>query len=247
MNAVRVRLPAGALGVILVAAASVPAYAADGERPGGGSKQSDIGAVSGLAVGAVIGGPVGAVIGLGAGAVLGDHFHRQQQAKQALAADLGKSEAERTRLTHDVGELGTSLAVAQAHDAQLGDTLKKTNQIGLDVSFRTNDSEIGTQALPPLLHLGALAVAMPEASVRVAGYADPRGSDEYNDALSLKRAQAVAAVLASAGVPASRVIIEAHGKSDAECGDGDLDGYALERRVSVRLELSGDGQVARRD
>ena len=39
---------------------------------------------------------------MGAGVVLGDHYHRQQLAKQALAADLGKSEAERTRLTQDV-------------------------------------------------------------------------------------------------------------------------------------------------
>jgi len=36
------------------------------------SKQSDIGAVTGLAVGAAAGGPVGAVLGAAAGALLGD-------------------------------------------------------------------------------------------------------------------------------------------------------------------------------
>ncbi|HEX4388577.1 MAG TPA: DUF456 family protein [Steroidobacteraceae bacterium] len=247
MNAVRASLRAGALGVFLAASAAVPVYAGeDAARPGEGSKQSDIGALSGLAVGAAVGGPVGAVIGMGAGAVLGDHYHRQQKAKQALAADLGKSEAERARLTHDVGELGTSLAQVQAHDAQLGDTLKKADRLGLDVGFRTDESELSAQALPPLLQFGALAVAMPDATVRIAGYADPRGSDEYNDALSLKRAQAVAAVLASAGVPGSRVVIEAHGKSESQVDPGDLDGYALERRVTVRLELAGP-QVASRD
>ena len=248
MNVVRETLRAGALGVILAAGAAAPVYAAeDADRPGQGSKQSDIGALTGLAVGAAVGGPVGAIIGLGAGAVLGDHYHRQRQARQALAADLGKSEAERARLTHDVDELGASLVQVQAHDAQLGDRLKKANQLGLDVSFRTNESEIGPQALPPLLQLGALAVAMPDSTVRVAGYADPRGSDEYNDALSLKRAQSVAAVLASAGVPGDRVVIEAHGRSETQAVAGDLDGYALERRVTVRLELGGPAQVTRRD
>jgi outer membrane protein OmpA-like peptidoglycan-associated protein len=247
MNPVTARLRAGALGAIVAVAVTVPAYAADAERPGEGSKQSDIGALTGLAVGAAAGGPVGALIGMGAGAVLGDHYHRQQKAKQALAADLRKSEAERTSLKHDVGELGTSLAAAQAQDAQLGETLKKTDQLGLDVSFRTDDSEISAQALAPLMQLGALAVAMPQATVRVAGFADPRGSEEYNDALSLKRAQAVAAVLASAGVPASRVVIEARGKSESQSEQGDLDGYALERRVTVRLELTGASQVAARD
>ena len=119
--------------------------------------------------------------------------------------------------------------------------------MGLDVNFRTNDDSIAVQTMPPLLKLGALALAVPEARVRVAGYADPRGSDAYNDQLSLRRAQAVAAVLASAGVPAERILIEAHGKSEADCGEGDLDGYAFERRVTVRLMLPATGQVARRE
>jgi hypothetical protein len=29
--------------------------------------------------------------------------------------------------------------------------------------------------------------------------------------------------------------------------DGDLDGYAFDRRVTVRLELARSGEVARRD
>ena len=59
--------------------------------------------------------------------------------------------------------------------------------------------------------MGALAASLPRPLVRIAGYADPRGSDAYNDALSMRRAQAVAASLTAAGVPAGRIIIEAHG------------------------------------
>jgi outer membrane protein OmpA-like peptidoglycan-associated protein len=81
----------------------------------------------------------------------------------------------------------------------------------------------------------------------VAGYADPRGSDAYNDELSLRRATNVAAVLTSAGVPRERIHIEAHGKTEAGDASGDLDAYALERRVTVRLQLPGAGQVAGRD
>ena len=51
----------------------------------------------------------------------------------------------------------------------------------------------------------------------------------------------VAALLTGAGVPAGRIIIEAHGKSESQSEAGDLDGYALERRVSVRLEQAGSG------
>jgi outer membrane protein OmpA-like peptidoglycan-associated protein len=247
MTTLKSKLRAGVLGVALAGAVAVwPAYAC-GEEPGEGSKQSDIGAVTGLAVGAAAGGPIGAVLGAAVGALLGDRYHRQAQSSAALASDLEHSEAERDRLSQNVLRLDTSLTQAQTHGAQADETLQQTDELGLDVSFRTNDDGISTQALPPLLKLGALALALPQARLRVAGYADPRGSDAYNDALSMRRAQGVAAALMSAGVPPERIRIEAHGKGDSSSAEGDLDAYALERRVTVRLEVPRSGQVASRD
>jgi outer membrane protein OmpA-like peptidoglycan-associated protein len=227
MTTLTSRLRAGVLGIALAGGMAVwPAYACGDER-GEGSKQSDIGAVTGLAVGAAAGGPVGAVLGAAAGALLGDRYHRQAQSSAAL-------EAERSRLSQSV--------------AQLDQTLQQTEELGLDVSFRTNDDSIATRTMPPLLKLGALVVSMPQARVRIAGYADPRGSQAYNSELSLRRAQGVAAVLMSAGVARERILIEAHGKTESTSADGDLDGYAFERRVTVRLELPpAPGEVARRD
>jgi outer membrane protein OmpA-like peptidoglycan-associated protein len=249
MNAMRLSLRARALGVTLVACGFVlPAYADQGKDVSGeGSKESGIAAVAGLAVGAAAGGPVGAVVGVAAGVLLGDRYHRQQKSAASIGADLDKSEAERARLAHSVAELDTSLANARAHQTRLAETLQQTHELGLDVSFRTDDDGIPEPTLAPLLKLGALAALMPDSVVRIAGYADPRGSDAYNDALSLRRAQAVAAALTSAGVPAGRIIIEAHGKSESQSEPGDLDGYAFDRRVTVRLEQVAAAQVARRD
>ena len=68
MTTLKSRLRAGVLGIALAGGVTVwPAYACGDER-GEGSKQSDIGAVTGLAVGAVAGGPFGAVLGAAAGA-----------------------------------------------------------------------------------------------------------------------------------------------------------------------------------
>jgi outer membrane protein OmpA-like peptidoglycan-associated protein len=245
---------AGVLGVALAgAAAAWPAYAC-GEERNEGSKQSDIGAVTGLAVGAAAGGPVGAVLGAAAGALLGDRYHRQAEARAALAADLGKSEAERERLNRSVTQLDGTLARTEAQRTQieaqrtqLDETVQHTDELTFEVGFRTNDDSIPAARVPPLLKLGGLLATMPQARARIAGYADPRGSDAYNDELSLRRAQAVAAVLMSAGVAGERILIEAHGKTESTSAAGDLDAYALERRVTVRVELEGSGQVARRD
>jgi hypothetical protein len=43
------------------------------------------------------------------------------------------------------------------------------------------------------------------------------------------------------------MIVEGHGKSESTAVDGDLDGYALERKVTVRLEQGGGQEVARND
>jgi len=241
-------LRATALALALGGGALLPAYADEAaDPPGAGSKQSDLGAVTGLAVGAVAAGPVGAVVGAAAGALLGDRYHRQAQSAAALAADLERSESQRAELLHSVAQLDGSLSEARAHDAELATQLSHTDQLGLDVSFRTDDDSVAAQALSPLLKIGALAASMPQAQVCVAGYADPRGSIAYNDELSLRRATNVAAVLMSAGVPRERIAIEAHGKSAALDADGDLDTYALERRVTIRLQLPGSAQVAARD
>jgi len=241
-------LRATALALALGGGALLPAYAGEAaDPPGAGSKQSDLGAITGLAVGAVAAGPVGAVVGAAAGALLGDRYHRQAQTSAALAADLERSESQRAELLHNVAQLDGSLSEARAHDAELATQLSHTDQLGLDVSFRTDDDSVAAQALSPLLKIGALAASMPQAQVCVAGYADPRGSAAYNDELSLRRATNVAAVLMSAGVPRERIAIEAHGKSAALDADGDLDTYALERRVTIRLQLPGSAQVAARD
>ena len=238
---------AGVLGVALAGAtAAWPARACAEER-GQGSKQSDFGALTGLAVGAAAAGPVGAVLGAAAGAVLGDHYHRQAEERKTLAADLDHSEAERERLNASVTQLGSSLEQARSHGAQLDETLQQTDELTFEVGFRTDDDSIPAERMPPLLKLGALLASMPQARARVAGYADPRGSDQYNEELSLRRAQGVAAALMSAGVPRERILIEAHGKRESTSARDDLDAYALERRVTVRVELVEAGQVARRE
>jgi outer membrane protein OmpA-like peptidoglycan-associated protein len=251
MNTFTNKLRAGALGLTLISTcvATLPAYAQDNgstPRPKA-SKQENIGVVTGLAVGAAAGGPVGAIVGAAAGGWIGDRYHKQVVAKKALATDLSQSEAQRNMLTQNVADLNVSLADARAKSDKLDLALKKTDELQTDVSFRTNDDSINTQAMSPLLKIGALAASMPDVKVRVAGYADPRGSDELNDALSRRRAEAVAAVLAQAGVSKDHMIVEGHGKSESTAMDGDLDGYAFERKVTVRLERAGSREVARND
>jgi outer membrane protein OmpA-like peptidoglycan-associated protein len=243
MKTLTTRLRNGSIGLSVVATcmAALPVHAQDTvtvRQPA--SKQQNIGVVTGLAIGAAAGGPIGAIVGAAAGAWIGDRYHKQVVAR-------AESDADRTRLAQSVTDLNGTLAHEQERGEKLDLALSHTDEVQTDVSFRTNDDSVQTEAMSPLLKLGALAAALPDAKVRVSGYADPRGSAAVNDDLSKRRADAVAAVLASAGVSPDHMIVEAHGKSEATSTDGDMDGYAFDRRVTVRIERPSPEAVARNE
>jgi len=42
---------------------------------------------------------------------------------------------------------------------------------------------------------------------------------------------------------ADRIVIEAHGEHESSSAEGDLEGYAFERRVTVRIEQAADDKA----
>lgn len=257
MNTISKKLRAGAVGLTLVSTCvmTLPVYAQDSGTPGSSvtvmgkqdaqkskaaSKQENIGFVTGLAVGAAAGGPVGAIVGAAAGAWVGDRYHKKEETNKEL-------QAQREVLAKSVDDLNASLADARSKGDKLDLALKNADELQTDVSFRTNDASVSEQAMESLKKVGVLAASMPDTKVVVAGFADPRGSEKYNDALSRRRAEAVADVLAEAGVSKDHLIIEGHGKGEASSMEGDMDGYAFDRKVTVRLERIDGQEVARND
>jgi outer membrane protein OmpA-like peptidoglycan-associated protein len=182
--------------------------------------EENIGLFSGLAIGAVAAGPIGAVAGAITGALLGEHYHKQKVANHELAADLSGSNAEKAKLTQTV--------------LQMGGSLDHARELTVNISFKTGDANLTPDEIDQLTTLGQLAGSMDGVKIQVSGYADPRGSQEYNTMLSKERAESVAAVLTNAGLSEARIMIEALG-ADSASANGDLDEYAFQRRVSVKL------------
>lgn len=70
-------------------------------------------------------------------------------------------------------------------------------------------------------------------SLRVEGYTDNMGSVQYNQTLSLKRAEAVARALVGAGLPPARMRIRGLGKDNPVADNGTPEGRLQNRRVAV--------------
>jgi len=229
------KLRGPALGLTLASALAVAGPSQAAEQTAKPSKQQNIGMVSGLTVGALAGGPFGAVIGAATGAMLGDRYHKQTDEKAALAADLSQSKAMSSQLKGDLSQ-------TREQGAKLGEA---SRDLETSVGFRTGDSTLADEDVVRLQKMATLASAAGNVKVRVSGYADPRGSEQLNTALSERRADAVAHVLIQGGVDASQLVVEAHGAADSKTGKGDLDGYAFDRRVTVKIEPASNTKVAK--
>jgi len=197
---------------------------------------------AGATAGALIAGPPGLLLGSAIGGFIGDRMGRAR-----TASDL---ETELTIAMSDLDLLRDSLDGAQREldgiRADLADRdqriaeLQRSRQLGMgletEVLFRTGSSGLERLADPRLDSLARVMLDNPDLTIRLDGYADPRGAEDFNLGLSLDRATAVRDALVSRGVSPERIEAHAHGDSEAISPEGDLDAYALERRVRVRIE-----------
>jgi peptidoglycan-associated lipoprotein len=72
-------------------------------------------------------------------------------------------------------------------------------------------------------------------SVKLEGNCDEWGSDEYNFALGLKRAEAVKKALVNDGIDPSRISMVSYGESNPVCTEHTKECWAKNRRVNFKL------------
>lgn len=76
------------------------------------------------------------------------------------------------------------------------------------------------------------------ANIIITGHTDARGSDQYNDRLSMRRANAVRAHLALAGVDLGRMVALGKGKRERSCVESTEACHAENRRVDVQITVA---------
>ncbi len=101
------------------------------------------------------------------------------------------------------------------------------------VHFDFNKSKIRTGDAAVLDEAAATLKTHPGVTVNVNGYCDAVGSVKYNQKLSERRAAAVVAYLAKAGIPENQLVPRGYGKTDFVATNDTAEGRAQNRRVEL--------------
>jgi len=225
---------------ILVAALATPALA--GERVMAPEEKK--GSVVGGIIGAVAGGPVGA--GFGAiigGGIFGQMAATHRRSEELSAALVDADEAHRQREV-EMGMLVAGLNRDLNQMVRLESVAFKDPQIS--VQFRTASFEVEAHYEAALKRVARVLERNQDATIDLAGYADPRGSEQYNEQLSLARLTRVKDLLIDNGARPGQITSTAYGETGAVASDETREGYFFDRRVVLKLDLNVAPQLATR-
>ncbi|MEW5248938.1 OmpA family protein [Microbulbifer sp. 2201CG32-9] len=216
-------LMAIALGSVVTTGAQAEEFQGSKFTP---AKQATV--FTGAAVaGAAVGGPIGFVAGALGGVWLGEQIREAEEANM-LASLLAESHNELSDLAQqlDAARLSASDASQMAVDS-----------LQFQILFTTGDDQLQEVQLRQLSALADFLKRHQQLHVKLEGRADPRGSDGYNNVLSDQRALSVQRALEANGVDSTRISRNALGATYSTAHRGDLDAYAMERRVDLLFHL----------
>ncbi|MGA2189568.1 MAG: OmpA family protein [Steroidobacteraceae bacterium] len=102
-----------------------------------------------------------------------------------------------------------------------------------DVLFNSGQADLNPGAARNLSALVQFLTEHSDRRLEIDGYTDNIGSDDFNLALSQRRANAVKMTLVAQGIDPSRIVSQGYGKDFAVASNADSGGRQLNRRVEV--------------
>lgn len=184
---------------------------------------------------AIIGGMAAGPVGFFLGAIGGAHLAEKDKAFVANREQLAESQNSIVLLEAEVQNKQNQIVKLQKSAA---------SRLEITVRFATGDDQLSQQDLQTIHSLATYLKDNPKLSIRLDGHTDPRGTDEYNNLLSQERALSVAKAFEDQGISGDRITWFAHGSSLSSAYEGDLEAYAMERKVDIEVYANENRDVA---
>ena len=179
-------------------------------------KGAAVGTATGGAMGAVIGRAsgntalgaiIGAAVGGAAGAVIGHQMDKQAEEIKNTVPDA------------KVERVGEGIVV----------------EFSSKVLFAYDKSNLSDEAKTSLNKLVKVLNSYPDTDIELQGHTDSKGSEEYNQALSERRANSVSGFLVGQGIKGGRLTIKGFGETIPKYTNDTADGRTQNRRVEFLI------------
>jgi outer membrane protein OmpA-like peptidoglycan-associated protein len=185
---------------------------------------------SSTAKGAMIGAAAGAVAGLVSG---DDAVERRQRAMILAGVGALAGGAVGNYMDRQEAKLRAELQGSGVSVTRIGDNI--TLNMPGNVTFATDSSDLSPAFFDVLNSVAKVMKEYNKTVVEVAGHTDSTGSDSYNQALSERRAGAVAQYLRSQSIGSERLLTVGMGEARPVADNGTADGRQANRRVEITM------------
>ena len=181
--------------------------------------RTEKGALAGAAIGTAAGAIIGAAVGGVAGAYIGNYMDKQAA---EIERDLEGARVER-----------------------IGEGIKITFDSG--ILFDVDRSELRPEARSNLTNLAVILNKYADTNVLIEGHTDSTGPEEYNLALSDRRAKSVSNYLAVEKVDPTRFTVMGYGESQPIEDNATAAGRQANRRVEIAIMANEKLKKAAKD
>ena len=173
----------------------------------------------------------------------------QQAAQPAINADSARAaqdaaakqaQQEAAQRAREQAQADSAAAASRAAAA----SAEVASAVATMIHFDFNKSDIKAEDQATLDYKAKILQANSALTIRVNGYADERGSDEYNLALGMRRATAAKRYLVNKGVADARVTTFSYGEDHPIDPGHTEDAWAKNRRDEFQIMAGGTSLVA---
>ena len=177
---------------------------------------------------------IGAAIGAAAGLLTGDSaVERRQHALVGIGIGALSGGAVGAYQDRQEAELRRQMAGTGVDVVRQGDNI--TLNMPSNVTFDFDSASLKPQFTPVLDGVAQTLSQYNQTVIEIAGHTDSVGTDQYNQALSQRRATSVSGYLGSHGVMQQRMITVGAGESRPIASNDTENGRAQNRRVEITL------------